>query len=256
MPAKLLLLVVLAFGLILTSCSDQTVVQPQTTLQPASDAVAIRPIRDFVVTQGTYCLGDGMGGCVLFHAPVQNFLCWCDAGTKVMASVDYAGVSDQWLQCESSGQMSCGTHSRGQILEATQPDGTARLSVIVETKGAMFWAETGKGGQATFGEHAPDVLLGKEAVTGESRLELEFTLPAPGLPIPDLVQMLYAPLPGQEVHTVKFYARAEGLLHGKPAILEVSQTGLSNPLPLPEGIPAQVKLEWIEHSGQNGQHIK
>jgi hypothetical protein len=255
MPAKLMLLLVLTVGLILTSCSDQTVVQPKTTLQPASDVVAVRPIRDFLVNQGTYW-GDGTGGCVLFHAPVQNFLCWCDAGTKVMASVDYAAVADQWIQCESGGQMSCGTNARGQILEASEPDGTARLSVIVETKGALSWAETGKGGQASFGAHAPDVLHGKDAAIGAARLEVEFSLPAPGLPIPDLVQLLYAPLPGQEVHSIKFYARAEGLLHGKPAILEVSQAGLSNPVPQSDGIPAQVTIKWIEHSGQDGHNIK
>ena len=255
MPAKFLLLVMLTVGLILTSCSDQTILEPKTTLQPASDGVAIRPIRDFLSNQGTYCLNEGAGGCDLFHPPVPNFLCWCDPGTDVMASVDYAAIADHWILDASSGQMSCGTNCRGQIIEVPQPDGTARISLIVETKGALSWAEKGMGGHVQFGAEAQEVVKGREPAIGQTRLEVEFSLPSPGLPIPDLVQMLYAPLEGQVVHAIKFHSRAEGMWHGKPAVLEVVQDGLSfNPSPGAPitGLPAEIKIYWIDRSGQNG----
>ena len=252
MRATFLILFMITIGLLIISCSDQKVTQPQATLQPASDALTLRPMRDFLANQGTYCLENVEGGCDFFHAPVANFLCWCDPAAGVMASVDYAAVADRWLQEQSAGGMSCGTGCRGQILESREPDGTARVYLILETKMALSWVEKGNG-QQSFGHEAPEILQGKAApIFGQSRLEAEFSLPYPGAPIPDLVQMLYAPVKGQEVYNIKFYASARGDYHGKPAILEVVQDGLLNPSPGVTGMPAQVTIKPIEHRGQGG----
>ena len=245
MVAKKFLVIPVVLMLALPGCSDQTTVEPRMELQPASDVVTLRPIHDFLSNQGMHCFGDGAGGCELIDAPVPNFLCWCDPASGVMASFDYAALAEAWIQDASSGHLSCGTGCRGQVIEVPEPDGSARVSVVVEAKATLTWAEQGRPTPKRFGAKAVDVVAGAYPALGTARLEVEFSIPYPGAPLPDLMRLLYAPEPGQEVHVIKFHGQADGFVNGKAARLEVLQEGLSlspAPGPMGSGLPALITL--------------
>jgi hypothetical protein len=79
----------------------------------------------------------------------------------------------------------------------------------------------------------PEVLGGARPALGDSLLEVVFTNPSPGAPLPDLEQILFAPAPGQELRFISFFASAGGPRHeesgvadGTPDQVEVTQTGL------------------------------
>src|SRR5262245_7980920 len=84
-----------------------------------------RPVDDFVKAQGTFCIDDGSGGCVVFIPPVANFLGW-DTLQEVppqkgnvqparCASVDYAGLADAKIKEVSGGTISFGTTTTGTV---------------------------------------------------------------------------------------------------------------------------------------------
>src|SRR5262249_24275824 len=75
-----------------------------------------RPISDFLETQGTFCVDDGAGGCVIFVPPVANFVGFTDTLNFRGASVDYAGLS----QVPLGGTL--GTTFAAGISERTLPD--------------------------------------------------------------------------------------------------------------------------------------
>lgn len=172
-----------------------------------------RSIDEFIAAQGTFCVDDGAGGCVLFVPPVQNFVGWTDTNHFLGASVDYAGLADDAL-----GGILDTTFS-GTVTERTLQDGRALITVDLRTQNALTWVipydptsteNQFRDNQLLFGARAGDVLAGAVPSLGTSRLVLEFTNPAPGLPLPDFNQLLFAPLPGQELRSVHFDATAEG----------------------------------------------
>jgi hypothetical protein len=159
-----------------------------------------------------------------------------------MASVDYAGVAETWLHQESRGALSCGTACRGQVIEVPQPDGSARVSVILEAKNAMAWADKERP-NLRMGTPADVVLRGKVPTLGSTKLELEFSIPEAGAPLPDLMQLIYDPAPGQVLHRLRFHGQAEGVLRGKATLMEIVQTGISPTLPsssMTDGLPAEI----------------
>ena len=95
-----------------------------------------RPIEDFVSTQGTFCLGffpNCVGeppDCFLFVPPVENFIGLNDPVRLLAASVDYAGLADQWISNQPGG-VSFGTTFSGNITERALNDGTGRVEVAV-----------------------------------------------------------------------------------------------------------------------------
>lgn len=194
-----------------------------------------RPIADFLSAQGTFCLPDGGGGCLLFVPPVPNFLGLSTPGPPVRcASVDYAGVANAWLI--SQGGTALGTQTGGTIVERTLPDGRAELTVLLSTKKALTWVVDGcdfAGGTLLFGRRTPDVLAGLQPSLGDSFMQWVFINTAPGDPLPDLVQLLNVPLPGQELRFVGFRAQADGELRaafgvpdGTPGQATIVQTAV------------------------------
>ncbi len=186
-------------------------------------AAGQRSIEDFVNAQGTFCIDDGSGGCYLFVPPVANFIGWTDVAEEISASVDYAGLADAY----AGGAF--GTETTGTVTERPLKDGRAEVHVRLHTTNALSWVVDGLdfNGPLLFGHRAPDVLTGAEAALGESFLHVKLINTAPGAPLPDLIQLLVAPEPGQELVFLSFTARADGLLaDGTPGRLQVAQTGL------------------------------
>jgi len=218
----------------------------------AQGATTIRPIKDFVDAQGTFCIDDGSGGCFLFVPPVANFIGW-DTLQEVppqkgnvqpvrCASVDYAGLANAKIEGLSGGTISFGTTTDGTVTERLLSDGRAEVSVRLHTKNALTWVAGGGDNDTcdfatdplVFGYRVPDVLGGADASLGESFLQVKFINTAPGAPLPDLEQLIFAPEPGQEFPSfISFTARADGTLRenfgvpdGTPGRAEVTQTGL------------------------------
>jgi hypothetical protein len=76
-----------------------------------------------------------------------------------------------------------------------------------------------------FGARAQDVVAGAKAATGKASLDVTFMNPAPGAPVPDLVQLLNTSDPAQLPWRFKFQSKAYGSMpDGTSALLEVRQT--------------------------------
>ena len=176
-------------------------------------ATTQRPISDFVDTQGTFCLSDGAGGCLIFVPPTPNFVGFTDTVHDLAISFDYAGLSDDVL----GGTL--GTTFSGSISERTLKDGSVIDTVRLHTSNALVWVipfdPAGTGNQfgdnpLLFGARPADVLAGAQPALGDSTLVIQFTNTAAGLPIPDLDQLLFAAEPGQTILSVVFEGRANG----------------------------------------------
>jgi len=206
-------------------------------------SAAQRPISDFVNRQGTYCLQtDSQGnidcstshygggpGCFLFTPPGPNLVGWSDPNANYFTLVDYAGLADQLL----GGVL--GTTTDGSINEVPQTDGRAEVSIVLNAHNALTWAITGLDsatGPLLFGHRVQDVAAGADAALGDCTLRLKFFNTAPGAPLPDFIQLLFCPDPGQQITFFGFTAQASGTLRanfgvsdGTPGRLECTQTG-------------------------------
>ena len=204
---------------------------PELRPRGVADAAA-RPIQEFVDAQGTFCVDDGMGGCFLFVPPIENFIGWADPEQLIAASVDYAGLADDF----AGGAF--GTQFSGIVRERALRDGRAEVRVLLRTHNALTWVVDFSGfdfnGPLLFGNRAPEVLdEGKIPALGQSFLHLTFINTAPGAPLPDLLQLAFAPEAGQELLYLAFNSHADGLFHemfgvpdGTPGRATVVQQGL------------------------------
>jgi hypothetical protein len=192
----------------------------------------IRPIEDFVAQQGTFCIPDGGGGCVLFVPPVENFFGLSDPASNIAASVDYAGLADDWIQSASGGAVSFGTEFAGNVLERPLSDGRAEIKVNLHTTNALTWVVDGgdfANGDLLFGHRAPDVLAGAAPALGEILFQVTFINSAPGDPLSDLLQLAIAPEPGQE-----FLSVLGATVHAKGT--------LRDSFGVPDGTPGKVTI--------------
>jgi len=209
-----------------------------TVVAKSQGAAVSRPISDFVSAQGTFCLSDGMGGCILFVPPVKNFVGWEVPGSTRIAAVDYAGLANSWIEGASGGSVSFGTTTDGTIVERPMDDGRADVTLVLHTHNALTWvgdSPTGDFATATllFGVRAPDVLAGAQPALGDSVLSLHFINTAPGAPMPDLLPLIFLPEPGQELDFLHFNSQAVGSLHaafgvaeGTPGHAQITQNAL------------------------------
>ncbi len=202
-----------------------------------------RPISQFTSRQGAYCLkfdvsgnvdcsASGYGGtsCELFVPPQPNVNGWVEPSTLRFVLVDYAGLANAIV----GGAF--GTTLDGSINEVPLADGRAEVSVYLHTKNAFTWASdisTSFPGPTLFGHRLDEVIAGGDYALGESYLNLTFKNSEPGAPLPDLIQLIFCPEPGQELESIAFRARANGTLRaafgvadGTAGRLEVTQTGL------------------------------
>ena len=202
----------------------------------AADKVGLhRPISDFVSAQGKFCFPNGTPPCQQFVPPVANFLGWADVHRDVIgvaASIDYAGLANQYLVATYG--VDLGTRTTGTIIERPLPDGRANVSVTLHTINALTWATSASvfpGGSPIFGVKVieNDPLGGFGGATPAlSRVEfrITFTNTAPGAPLPDLMQLFFAPPPGMVLGVYSFQASGSGLFcDGSRGRINVSQTG-------------------------------
>lgn len=205
-----------------------------------NDELAVqRPISDFIEAQGSFCLDDGRGGCSLSAPPVANFLVWTSPRQNRAASVDYAGLANRAIV--EAGGTPLGTVTEGSVLERRLADGRAEVTVTLHTRKALTWVIEGDGegnfdfsaGPLLFGHRVVEVRGGARPALGDSVLEVVFTNPAPGEPLPDLDQILFAPARGQELRFISFFAsaggqrsEATGAPDGTSGPMEVTQSGL------------------------------
>ena len=170
-----------------------------------------RPISEFLAAQGTFC-GDPPT-CTLFVPPAPNFVAFTDTVHDRGISFDYAGLSEQPLDG------ALGTTFSGDISERTLNDGSVIITVRLHTSNALVYVipfdPTSSENQfgenpLIFGARVADVLAGAQPALGDSQFTLEFTNAAPGLPIPDFEQLLFAPGTGQTLLSVVFEGTANG----------------------------------------------
>jgi len=191
-----------------------------------------RPISDFVSAQGTTSF---------FVPPVPDYIGWSTPEGRA-ASVDYAGVANNWLITNGLPQ-GLGTTTDGTINERPLADGRAEVSVLLHTKNALTYVlQCGGGGcdfandVVLFGHRAQQVALGADAALGDSFLNVVFKNPAPGLPMPDVVANNFcigANPADCELVSLSFHANANGALRaafgvpdGTPGKAIVAQTGI------------------------------
>jgi len=203
---------------------------------PASAQTVERSLDEFLAAQGTYCLDDGMGGCILFVPPLQNFFGWSQPATNRCAAVDYAGIANNWLKQQSGGTKNLGTRVEGKIMERQLGNGQAEVTVLLHTTSALAWAinqcNDFSGPDLIFGYRAPEVLAGAPAALAEVFMKVVF-LTHPNVPLPDLLQIAFAPEPGQTFLFLGGNSQAEGPLRaaygvaeGTTGRLTIVQTGL------------------------------
>jgi hypothetical protein len=235
-------------------------------------ATTTRPISDFVSSQGTFCLPTVVFGlpsppaCLTlppftftvlpaaYQSAPQNtspgipyFIGWTQKlPTEPCASVDYAGVENGFLQ--DFYNVSLGTTTDGTITERPLANGAAEVTVLLHTQNALTWVVEGSpvgcdfvnvSNKLLFGHAAADIASAQDASLAslaDSFLKVVFTNNAPGAPLPDMVQLFFAPQPGQQLLFVSFYAQASGSLRapfgvadGTPGRAQVAQTGLIFP---------------------------
>jgi hypothetical protein len=212
----------------------------------ASTAAAQRPIDDFLKTQGTFCIDDEHGGCVIFVPPLNNFLGWAALkdGIGRGASIDYAGIAAAYLKDRG---IRLGTTMDGTVSERRLKDGRAEVSVVLHTTNALSWAVPVDVSEPNpdpnpfgdnpllFGARVPDVVAGAPSALGNSQLKVVFKNSAPGAALPDVLQLANLP-PDEhvlELIELSFRGQADGALHktfdvaeGTPGRLTVAQTGL------------------------------
>jgi hypothetical protein len=199
----------------------------------------LRPIEDFLAAQGTYCIADGMGGCLLFVPPDPNFLGWnseFDSPPVLFAGVDYAGLAEEAYNGNLP-QMS------GTVTERPLKDGRAEVTVLLHTKNANAWViELDLSGDlldqvankpTLFGHRPYDVSQGAGQALGDSFLHVDFINDSPGALLPDLIQLVNFPTAKQELKFMGFSTNAKGPLtsefgvaEGTPGKCTVAQTGL------------------------------
>jgi hypothetical protein len=197
-----------------------------------------RPIGDFLAAQGTYCVDDMNGGCRLYVPPVRNYLAWIDRGQDMVLSVDYAGIADRWLQESTGGKQTLGTQINGDISEQPRDDGRALVTVDMHIANAMSFIGRGPDLQqpAIIGYQPTELLDGSNRpALGNALLHLVFINSAPGAPMPDLVQLITAPQPGQQLLDMQFQYDGNGSWRGDgyvPVHISASENGpIAQPYP-------------------------
>ena len=142
--------------------------------------------------------------------PVPNFFSWTDPDSELNLSIDYAGLADE--TCNGV----AGTTFSGRIKEKLLPDGRAEVTVELFTLDAMtFVAKSDIAlDPVVFGvrweDAGGDCVLNGAPVLGSSMLKVTLINTAPGAPLPDLIQLVVAPEPGQELRAISIHAEATG----------------------------------------------
>jgi hypothetical protein len=127
---------------------------------------------------------------------------WCNWAYTWCGYFDFGGIYDRWATGKFGDGF--GTAYSGTITEHRLADGTARVRVVLETTGAFTYVmeriDQGNDfnyGTPSLGYSSLEWNPALAPVLGEHRLVLEYDAPAPGAPVPDLVELFW-PVPGAE----------------------------------------------------------
>jgi hypothetical protein len=184
-----------------------------------------RPLSDFLSTQGTFCSDDGQGGCTIFVPPAPNFLGWNtrpdESGHVLFSGVDYAGLANAFFQ------NAFGTVVDGMVTERPLPDGRAQVRVALMTRNANTWViDLDLNGDILGQIAAKPTLFGQRPgagggyALGSAKLDAVFVNTAPDASLPDLLQLLNAPTPGQAFEFLAFNGEATGPLTAQFGVVE------------------------------------
>ena len=171
-----------------------------------------RPISDFLSTQGTFSTM-GRGGCTIFVPPTPNFVGFTDTVHDLGISFDYAGLSDQPLGGALGTSFSGSSPSgRSRTAAWSSPSTSTPRTRSSTSSRSIPPARTTSSAITTciFGARVTDVQAGAQPALGDCTMDFVFTNSAPGLPIPDFEQLLFAPETGQNILSVIFEGTASG----------------------------------------------
>jgi hypothetical protein len=181
----------------------------------------VRPIEDFFRAQGTYCVQGEAGGCQLYSAPTSNYLAWFTRelgpqGTAV--AIDYAGIASNWMQQQMG--RSLDTRLTGRVTERPMGDGQSHVTVEIDGSNVMAYAvdHANLRGPLFWGQRVFDIAAGRTPGLGQMKMVIRFINNVPGGPLPDLVQMIRQPQPGQHLESVmlSYFGKGEfGDAYGK-----------------------------------------
>lgn len=213
-----------------------------------------RPLSDFIGAQGTTA-------CFTPPAPAQ--LAATTGADKTNGSaqltpprfalVDYSGVEAKFLH-DNYG-VNLGTTVSGTVMERPLADGSALVTVDLQTKNALGWAmnwdpnapaSQDNTNPLLFGQRVQDLIANPALppALGDIHFRIVFTNTAPRAPLPDLVCINagpdcpnVVPCPGLQIDYLDAQATITGPLHslaglgpdGTPGQLVLTQTGLIQP---------------------------
>lgn len=214
---------------------------------PYSQPAQMRPIEAFTSGQGTWCADYGSGECMLYAKPVQNHLALYEEKNNRTIMVDYAGLTNMYLR--QNGGTDYGTIVNGVIREEPMPDGRSRVTVHLNAERALVYMVNGTDVMSSpvwMGVRPIDLLNpANQGVLASVEMTVNYINSAPGLPIPDLMQLVRAPQPGQMLQETRIVVRGNGTtMSGKPVNFQVEQNG-----PIMPSIPG-TDMRYAPPAGQ------
>jgi hypothetical protein len=158
-----------------------------------------------------------------------------DPSTGVNLIADMDGRIALWVT--ANGGDAYMPNLSGNVTERLLPDGRALVKVQVRYSHAITYAWQDEGdfpnGPELFGYRASEIAAGASAALGSGFFHLTFISPNPGGPLPELGQLAFAPVEGQELVSVYFHCGADGPLReasgwpeGTPGSAATQQVGV------------------------------
>lgn len=165
--------------------------------------------------------------------PFRDILGWGDAPFVTFGIGDYAGVWD----ADAGGAF--GTKVKGSVVECALGDGRVLVRATVQAQDLIAFAQSAEDLEQNdfdfnitdtiFGKKPADVVnTGAQPALGESRVGVSFAMPGPGLPFPDLIDVIFSPTDFAPV-TLNFRLTAEGERDdGTKACMQIIQVAAAN----------------------------
>jgi len=175
-----------------------------------------RPIEDWVDAQGTLCTPDVVnGGCLEFLPGIKrNFPAWANMDGSLCAIVDYYGIVADYLFINSGGMVNIPTKLTGTIKEEALGDGSAFVTVKVETKDAVTWVVRACAflDDPIYGARYDEILNGATPTLSDAKCEFTFINVWPGAPLPDFLDIVYNSWSKFQVDMFRCSGEGDGLL--------------------------------------------
>lgn len=190
--------------------------------------VTTRPLSDFLNAQGTTSR---------FFPPVEDMLGWTDGPLINFGLVDYAGLANAYI--EKTTGTSLGTEVSGTVTECARDDGTALISVDLNTENALGFAQSVQAlidnhfnflqTPTIFGAKAQDVVAGAAPALGSVQFHTTFIIKHPGDSLPDIRIAFQDNRPDVRPITLDFRSTTVGTLpDGTGARLRIRQVAATN----------------------------